>query len=140
MITAAIAVRSLSRQLSWQSQQPSQFTAGVMATIDPESRAPPLREAARRRRTSNVHLQSAISSDRHETSATRVSEDLQFSIFRCRKILSGNMFGLKNLFFVNLVRFWRIYSRSDVKIRFGINFFFPDKDFLRCVRPQIMKI
>ena len=36
----------------------------------------------RRRRTSNVHLPLELGSNRRETSATRVSEDLQLSIFR----------------------------------------------------------
>ena len=40
------------------------------------SRIPP-----RRRRTSNVRLPLELRSDRHETSATRVSDDLQISIF-----------------------------------------------------------
>ena len=35
----------------------------------------------RRRRTSNVRLPLELRSDRHETSATRVSDDLQISIF-----------------------------------------------------------
>ena len=35
----------------------------------------------RRRRTSNVRLPLELRSDRRETSATRVSEDLQISIF-----------------------------------------------------------
>ena len=39
-------------------------------------------DGRRRRRTSNVRLPFELSSDRRETSATRVSEDLQISIFR----------------------------------------------------------
>ena len=38
----------------------------------------------RRRRTSNVRLPLELRSDRRETSATRVSDDLQISIFRRR--------------------------------------------------------
>ena len=45
------------------------------------------------RRTSNVRLPLELRSNRRETSATRVSDDLQISIFRRRKICFGNIFG-----------------------------------------------
>ena len=46
----------------------------------------------RRRRTSNVRLPLELRSDRHETSATRVSDDLQISIFRRRIFFFGKNF------------------------------------------------
>ena len=63
-----------------------------------------------------------LGSDRRETSATRVSEDLQLSIFRRHKFFFGEIFGSKSQFFVNLVRFWRTYGRTDVKISFLVKF------------------
>ena len=42
--------------------------------------------------------------------------------FRRRKKKVGKKFGWKNQFFVNLVRFWRSYGRTDVKISFSVKF------------------
>ena len=46
------------------------------------STTPNFSDGRRRRRTSNVRLPLKLSSDQRETSVTRVSEDLQLSIFR----------------------------------------------------------
>ena len=73
-------------------------------------------------RTSNVSLPLELGSDRRQTSAMRVSDDLQLSIFRCRKQNFGKIFGSKSQFFVNLMRFWRTYGRTDVKISFLVKF------------------
>ena len=79
-------------------------------------------DGRRRRRTSNVRLPLELGSDRRETSATRVSDDLQLSIFRRRKKKISKIFGSKNQIFVSLVRFWRTYGRTDVKISFLVKF------------------
>ena len=80
------------------------------------------RTRRRRRRTSNVRLPLKLSSDQRETSATRVSEDLQLSTFLRQNFLFSKIFGSKNQIFVNLVRFRRTYSRMDVKINFLVKF------------------
>ena len=71
-------------------------------------------------RTSGLPLK--LSSDQRETSATRVSEDLQLSIFRRQQIFLGKIFGSKRQIFDYLVRFWRTYGRTDVKNSFLVKF------------------
>ena len=61
----------------------------------------------RRRRTSNVRLPLELRSDRRETSATRVSDDLQISIFRRRKFFFEFFFGFVFRFFIIFGRFSR---------------------------------
>ena len=82
----------------------------------------PQKNCRQRRQSSNVRLPLELRSDRRETSATRVSEDLQRSSFRRRKIFLAKIFGSKSQIFVNLVRFWRTYGRTDVKISFLVKF------------------
>ena len=73
----------------------------------------------RRRRTSNVRLPLELRSDRHETSATHVSDDLPISIFwRRTNIFSENKIDFVFRFFINFDRFSRSYAFSDVKIEF----------------------
>ena len=81
-------------------------------------------DGRRRRRTSNVRLPLELRSDRHETSATRVSDDLQISIFRRRKIFFGKIFAKFCWFFVIFGRFWADFWFFDVKISFYIKFCF----------------
>ena len=52
-------------------------------------------EAARRRRTSKARLPLELGSDQRETSATRVSEDLQLSIFGRQFLFRRVLFGRK---------------------------------------------
>ena len=52
-------------------------------------------DGRRRRRTSNVGLPLELGSDQRETSATRVSEDLQISIFRRRKFFGRQNFRIE---------------------------------------------
>ena len=58
--------------------------------------------------TSNGHLSLEHGSDRRETSATRVSDDLQHSIFRRRKFFSDLFFGFGSRFFIIFGRFLKI--------------------------------
>ena len=74
-----------------------------------------------RRQTSNVRLPLELRSDRRETSATRVSDDLQLSIFRRWKKQIGKIFGSKNQIFV----------------QFGLNFTYNSTSILRTIRPQL---
>ncbi len=80
----------------------------------------------RRRRTSNVRLPLELGSDRRETSATRVSDDLQHSIFRRRKFFFGIFFRVrKSVFhyfrqvFEELDIFWRQNLIRWGILRFG---------------------
>merc|ERR1712078_932199 len=63
----------------------------------------PLKNCRQRRQTSNVRLPLELRSDRRETSATRVSDDLQISIFRRRKMF----FRKKILIFFSVFHYFR---------------------------------
>ena len=63
--------------------------------------------ARRRRRTSNVRLPLELRSDRRETSATRVSDDLQISIFRRNKKKNQKKIWIFFRFFIIFGRFSR---------------------------------
>ena len=59
------------------------------------STTPNFSDRRRRRRSSNVPLPLKLSSDRRETSVTRVSEDLQIWIFRRQKTFFDKMFMIR---------------------------------------------
>ena len=65
--------------------------------------------AKRRRRTSNVRLPLELGSDRRQTSATCVSDDLQLSIFRRREKKSKTIWFRKSVFH----RFRQIFEELD---------------------------
>ena len=75
----------------------------------------PISINCRNAKTSNGRLPHEDGSDRRETLGKRVSDDLQFSIFRRQEVF-GKKFGLGNPFFINFGRFLRCYSFFDVKI------------------------
>ena len=91
--------------------------------------------ARRRRRTSNVRLPLELRSDRRETSATRVSDDLQISIFRRRKMFFGKKIGFFvfgfSLFSVDF-RGARLSLTSNSN---SSTFFALDGQIFRSVRP-----
>ena len=98
-------------------------------TIIYAPRVPP-----RRPRTSNVRLPLSLRSDRHETSAIRVSDDLQISIFRRRKFFFEFFFGIFfgfSLFSIDF-RGARVFLTSESS---SSRFFALDGQIFRSVRP-----
>ena len=97
------------------------------------SATPKFSDGRRRRRTSNVGLPLELGSDRRETSATRVSDDLQISIFRRRKFVFGKnsdfFFGF-SLFSADF-RGARLFLTSKSS---SSRFFALDGQIFRCVR------
>ena len=74
--------------------------------------------------TSNGRLRLEQRSDRRETLPKRVSEDSRHFIFRRRKIFFDEIFGPKNLVFVDSAWFWTSYGQMDLKISFHVKFCF----------------
>ena len=91
-------------------------------------------DGQRRRRTSNVRLPLELGSDRRETSATRVSDDLQISIFRRRKFFFRKKFQTFFGFSLFLVDFRgaRLFLTSKSS---SSRFFALDGQIFRSVRP-----
>ena len=81
-------------------------------------------DGRRRRQTSDGRLPLELGSDRRETSATRVSDDLQIAIFSRRKNFFGKNFRFFFRFSIIFGRFPRTRAFSDVKIDFLMIFRF----------------
>ena len=79
------------------SAQDNMAVCRLLLSIKFNREVTPQKNCRQRRQTSNVRLPLELRSDRRETSATRVSDDLQLSIFRRRKKKKiGKNFGSKN--------------------------------------------
>ena len=94
----------------------------------------PQKNCRQRRQTSNVRLPLELRSDRRETSATRVSDDLQISIFRRRKNFFGKFFQIFFRFSSFSVDFRgaRVFLTSESS---SSRFFALDGQIFRSVRP-----
>ena len=70
----------------------------------------------------NGHLPVKLGSDRCETLRKRISDDSERFIFHRQKNFFGEIFGAKNLFFVDLAWILKSYNETDVKIIFCVKF------------------